>query len=317
MQDILFIKTSSLGDVIHHMPALTEARRQRPQARIGWVVEEQYAALARLHPAVDEVIPVAMRRWRRNLLRWDTWEDIRHFVRAIRVHDYAAVIDTQGLTRTGGIAFFARGRSHGYDIRSIREPLGSFWYGMRHRVPYDLHAIERNRRLTALALGYAPEGEIDYGLDRARIAPPPEEPYGIFLHATARAPKEWAEENWIALGQRLEERRARIVLPWGSEREHARSERIAGALPRASVPPRQDIDAVTKLIAGAAFVVGVDTGLLHLAVALEVPTVAIFAGSEPGLTGPVGRGPIAVLGGKAHPPGVEAVAEAMWRIIPG
>ena len=59
MSDILFIKTSSLGDVIHHMPAVSDARRNRPQARIGWVVEEAFAPLVALHRAVDSVIPVA------------------------------------------------------------------------------------------------------------------------------------------------------------------------------------------------------------------------------------------------------------------
>ena len=129
----------------------------------------------------------------------------------------------------------------------------------------------------------------------------------MLLHATARPEKQWPEANWIALGKALAGRASTLVLPWGTDAERARSERIAAALPRARVPERAPLDAVAQLIAGAQFVVGVDTGLLHLAAALGVPLVAIFAGSKPGLTGPVGRGPIAVLGADGAPPSVAAV----------
>ena len=170
MADILFIKTSSLGDVIHHMPALVEARRRLPDARFAWVVEEAFAPLVRLHPAVDEVIPVASRRWRHALLSAATWREVRAFRRLVRSRAYDAVIDTQGLLRTAVIARLARGRRHGYDSASIREPLAARFYDVRHRVSRDLHAIDRNRILTGLALGYSPEGAIDFGLDRAALA---------------------------------------------------------------------------------------------------------------------------------------------------
>src|SRR5579862_3408474 len=124
--EILFIKTSSLGDVVHHMPAVTDARRYLPQARLSWVVEEAYAPLARLHRGVDEVIPVASRRWRVRLRRpsaWrETWREIAGFRGAIRERPYDTVIDSQGLLRTGVIARMARGIRHGYDAASIREP---------------------------------------------------------------------------------------------------------------------------------------------------------------------------------------------------
>jgi len=200
MANVLFIKTSSLGDVIHHMPAIVEARRRRPGARFAWVVEEAFAPLVRLHPAVDEVVPVASRRWRHALLRAATWREVRAFRRVIRSRVYDEVIDTQGLLRTAVISQLARGCRHGYDAASIREPLAARFYDVRHSVSRDLHAIERNRTLTGLALGYAPEGAIDFGLDRDRLASAAGEPFGILLHATARETKQWPEERWIALG---------------------------------------------------------------------------------------------------------------------
>lgn len=314
MKDILFIKTSSLGDVIHHMPAVTDARRARPDLHLSWVVEEAFAPLARLHPGIDEVIPVASRRWRKALSSPATWGEMRTTFAALRKKNYDRIVDTQGLVRTGLIARIARGERHGYDRASIREPLASMFYDVRHAVSRDLHAVERNRRLTALALGYDLHGPVDYGLLRDRFVAPAE-PYVVCLHATAQARKEWPEENWIALGRALGDNGLGIVLPWGTERERLRSERIAAALPTARVPERMPLDRVAALIAGARGVVGVDTGLLHLAAALSVPLVAIFAGSQPKLTGPVGSGPMTVLGTDGAPPGVDEVKTAVSTLL--
>jgi lipopolysaccharide heptosyltransferase I len=315
--DILFIKTSSLGDVIHHMPAVTEARKAlsvaRPQARLSWLVEEAFAPLVRLHPAVDEVVPVAWRRWRKSLASPATLGEMAGSLGAIRARRYDEIVDSQGLMRSAVIARLAHGRRHGYDRASIREPLAAMFYDVRHSVSRNLHAVTRNRMLSGLALGYTPQGAPDYGLDRARFVTPGER-YAVLLHATARASKEWPEENWIALGQALAGRGLDLVLPWGNEAERARSERIAAALPRARVPQRAPLDEVARLIAGAQFVVGVDTGLLHLAAAFGVPLVAIFAGSRPGLTGPAGSGPIAVLGAEGAPPSVDAVSGAVEKV---
>jgi heptosyltransferase-1 len=314
MADILFIKTSSLGDVIHHMPALTEARKARPETRFTWLVEEAFAPLVRLHPAVGDVIPVAWRRWRQSLYAPSTLAEIAGSLRTIRTHRYDLIVDSQGLLRSGVTAHIAHGRRHGYDASSIREPLAAMFYDVRHSVSRDLHAVERNRLLSGLSLGYQPQGAPDFGLDRTSLHAPGER-YAVLLHATARTDKQWPETNWIALGKALAGQGIDLVLPWGTPAERARSERIAAALPHARVPDRAPLDAVARLIAGAQFVVGVDTGLLHLAAALSVPLVAIFAGSKPNLTGPVGSGRIKVLGAEGEPPSVEAVADAIGDIV--
>jgi heptosyltransferase-1 len=314
MRDVLFIKTSSMGDTIHHMPALMDAKRHLPDARFSWVVEEAFAPLVRLNPAVDDVIPVATRRWRKGLLRPAAWQEMRTFAQALRARHYDVVVDTQGLIRSALIAKTARGLRHGYDAHSIREPLASRLYDVRHAVSRDQHAIARNRALTALALGYDVDGDVDYGLDRTRFARAVAKPYVVMLHATAQMRKAWPQDNWIALGRVLTARGFDIVLPWGADDERARSEAIAAQVPGAQVPGRQPLDGVAGLLAGAAGVIGVDTGLLHLAAALRVPLVGIFVASEPGLTGPVGSGRIAVLGGKTATPSVADVAAAFERV---
>ncbi|HET7190284.1 MAG TPA: lipopolysaccharide heptosyltransferase I [Pseudolabrys sp.] len=312
MARILFIKTSSLGDVIHHMPALVDARKARGDAIFAWLVEEAFAPLVRLHPAVGEVIPVAWRRWRKSLYAPKTMQEIAASLRAVRSRNYDDIVDTQGLLRSAMLARTAHGRRHGYDSASIREPLASIFYDVRYRVGRNLHAVERNRILSGLALGYAPQGAPDYGLDRAKFTGAGTR-YAVLLHATARAEKLWAETNWIAFGKALG-RGLELYLPWGTEIERSRSERISAEVAGARVIERMPLDQVAKLIAGAQYVVGIDTGLLHLAAALGVPLVAIFTGSQPSLTGPVGNGPIAILGSNGMAPSVDAVIDAVAEV---
>jgi heptosyltransferase-1 len=314
MIEILFIKTSSLGDVIHHMPAVTESRAHFPQARISWLVEEAYAPLAALHPAVDQVIPVAWRRWRKELLARKMWRELGAWRRRIGAGPFDAVVDTQGLIRTALMSRFAHGARHGYDRGSIREPLASRFYDVRHQVSRQLHAVERNRRLAGLALGYQPDGAADYGLDRSALRPGGER-YALLLHGTARPEKEWPVANWIALGNMIAKRGVSAIVPWGNDAERARASQIAEAVPKVRVADRQSIEGMARLVAGAEFIVGGDTGLVHLAAAFGVPLVAIFSGTDPALTRPIGSGPMEVVGTKGTTPSVEAVAGALNEIL--
>jgi heptosyltransferase-1 len=313
MTGILFIKTSSLGDVVHQMPAVTDAARNQPGRRMAWVVEEAFAPLARLHPAIADVIPVATRRWRKQLARRSTWREIGDFATTLREGEFDQVIDTQGLIRTALMARVAVGERHGYDADSIREPFAAKFYDINHTVSRALHAVTRNRTLTALSLGYQLNGEVDYGLQR----PPQSEQarYAVLLHGTSRAAKEWSEPYWIAVGDWLQRHGVEVVLPWGSEDERLRSERLCNAIANSRVLPRQSLDRTAQVIGNAAIVVGVDTGLLHLAAAYRVPLVAVFLATEPGLTGPVGAGPMTVIGGKGAQPTAQQAIEAAEDLL--
>jgi len=316
MSDILFIKTSSLGDVIHHMPAVTDARRHRGDARIGWVVEEAFAPLVRLHGAVESVIPVASRRWRRMPLSRQTWREAAAVARAMRAQPHDIVIDAQGLLRSAVITRLARGRRHGYDRASVRERAAAWFYDEHHGVERGLHAITRNRLLTGRALGYLPDDALDFGLDRAALMDGEARRDVVVLHATARPEKEWPADNWIALARSLAVHGYTLVLPWGNEAERRRSLEIAAAVPNASVPDLQPLDRVARTIARAAFVVGVDTGLLHVAAALGVPLAAVFVGTQPEQHGPRGAGRIEIIGTFGAMPSVDDVRAAVERIAP-
>jgi heptosyltransferase-1 len=264
---------------------------------------------------VDEVIPVAWRRWRHSLYAPSTLAEIAASTRAIRARRYDEIIDTQGLVRSAAIGRLARGRRHGFDNVSIREPLASSLYDVRHRIGRDVHVIERNRRLTGEALGYAPQGGAKYGLDRTKFAAQNGRDV-VLVHGTARLSKQWAIENWIALGLTLERDGFDPILLSGTPEETARSQRIATALSRARVHPPQPLLEIGQLIAGAALVVGVDTGFMHMAAALGVPLVAIFTDTDAVQAAPVGAGPIGVVGNCGNPPSVAAVSSALESILP-
>ena len=315
MNTILLVKTSSLGDVIHNLPVVSDIHAAVPGSRIDWVVEESYAAVARLHPAVRAVLPVALRRWKGSLLAGATRREIGDFLRLLRAQAYDAVIDTQGLVKSALIAWGARGRAYGLDWKSAREPLALF-YAQTFEVPWTLHAVERNRALAARALGYPVPAAVDYGI---RAAPPQfawlgSGAYVVLLHATSWNRKLWPEARWIELGGMLASRGRRCVLPWHSAAELSRSERLATRIPGAIVPPGLALDETAGLIAGAAAVAGVDTGLTHLAAAIGIPTVGIYLATDPQATGLYGGARALNLGGVDHPPSSPEVAGALEKL---
>jgi heptosyltransferase-1 len=283
---------------------VSDAARSLPAAEIHWVVEEPFADVARMHRAVQRVFPVALRRWRRAPWRPSVWSEIGRFRAALGAQPYDAVIDSQGLLKSALICAAASGPNHGLDRASAREPLAALFYDHRHAVPKGLHAVERNRLLTAAALGYVPPEGVDYGLGKALA----QENYIVFLTMTSRADKLWPEARWIELGNALA---TKVVLPWGSEVERERAERIARQIVHATVPSRMEIPAIGNLFQKAKAVVGVDTGLTHLAAALGARTVGIYCGSEPRLTGLYGVANAVNLGAAGRPPSVDEVRQAL------
>ncbi|BBJ00664.1 ADP-heptose--LPS heptosyltransferase [Ferrigenium kumadai] len=311
---IVLIKTSSLGDVLHNLPVVTDIRKHLPDARIDWVVEESFAALPALHPGVGHVIPVAMRRWRKSW--WRSRSEIQAFCRKLQTRPYDLALDTQGLLKSALITRCVRAEHCGHAWGSAREPLASLFYDRTCAIAEDLHAVERNRQLAASVLGYTADGAPDYGIRTPDLVLPwlPDTPYAVLLHATSRDDKLWDEQNWITLGKRLHSSGLRAVLPWGSEKEKARSERLCAAIPSAVCAPRMNLNEAAALLGKARTVIGVDTGLSHLAAALDVPTVGIYTATDPGLTGLYAGSRAVNLGGKHAPPTVNAVIEKLANL---
>jgi len=287
---VLIIKTSSLGDVIHTLPALTDAAHAIPGIRFDWVVEEGFAEIPSWHPAVDQVIPVAIRRWRKNI--WQTIKsgEWKAFKQRVRERKYDLVIDAQGLVKSAWLTRLVKAPVAGLDRYSAREGWASRFYDRRLSVATGQHAVERVRQLFAMALAYdLPEGIGNYGLDLDRLQLPPAAPYVVFLHGTTWATKHWPEAYWRQLAERLGQRKLQVRLPWGNQAEKDRAERIAQGLNNCQVLPKLNLVGVARVLAAAKACVAVDTGLGHLAAALDVPTISLFGPTNPGLTGAYGR----------------------------
>jgi heptosyltransferase-1 len=311
---VLLLKLSSLGDVIHQLPALTDLHALRPEVVVDWAVEEAYASLVGLHPSVTRAIPVALRRLRAQPGSSGAWKSLGASLALLRRGRYDRVIDTQGLLKSAILARFARGPRYGYDRSSIREPAASLLLDVRVSVSRERHAVDRIRALFAGVFGYVPSGPADYGLGGASLAKPdwtPPAPYVVALHATSRHDKRWADTEWVRLADRLEAAGLSVVYPWGNASEREVAERLVAQSGAAVLAPRVSLIEAAGLLRHAAAVVGVDTGLAHLAAALGTPTVGIYVATKPGLTGLTGGGTLANLGAPGAPPTSAAVMEAL------
>lgn len=294
---VLVVKMSSLGDVIHTLPALSDASRAIPGISFDWVVEEAFAEIPGWHPAVDKVIPVAIRRWRKRPFRdfrGPEWRGVRE---ALRRRHYDAVIDAQGLLKSAVITWLVAAPRYGMDSQSVRERFAALAYHHRIAVPREMHAVERIRLLFARALNYPLlEEPGDYGVRESLTTGAHEglAPCLLFFHGTARAEKLWPEEHWIELIALATEQGYSVWLPWGSEPERERAQRLAGhreegQTPFVKVLPRLDLLGLATLLLQASGAVAVDTGLGHLSAALDVPTVSLYGPTRTRLIGAYGR----------------------------
>lgn len=286
--DVLLVKTSSMGDIVHTLPALTDAARALPGIRFHWVVEEAFADLAARHPAVASVLPCALRRWRKSPIR--SLKEWRAFKQRIKADQFDAVIDAQGLLKSAFITRLARGPKFGLDKASAREPLSARWLDQPLAIAKGQHAIERTRQLFAAALGYeVPSTPPDYGLaHQQQAAPLSAGSQLIFFHGTTWATKHWPETYWRELAAIAVQAGMKVLLPWGNDDEKDRADRLAEGLDGASVLPRLSLSALFDLLLTLDGFVAVDTGLAHLAAAAGLTGVALYGPTDPALTGVVG-----------------------------
>jgi heptosyltransferase I len=287
---ILIVKMSSLGDVIHLFPALTDAQRAYPNLACDWVVEGAFVDIPLLHPAVREVFPINLRQWRKH--PYQAWKngDFKRFKQLIQHKYYDLVIDAQGLLKSALIARLAHGTKAGFDKQSAREPLASLFYQQPIEISKDQHAIWRLRQLMAAALNYPLLLNLpDYGIRRfTSTTLMSSRPSLIFLHSTTWASKHYPENLWLQLVKIACDVGFQVKLPWGNPQEKARAQRLAASHKFATVMPAMNLQTLAADISTARGVIGVDTGLAHLAAALSVPSVTIYGSTNPALTGTCG-----------------------------
>ena len=291
---VLIVKLSSLGDVVHAMPAVQDIRAAHPDAVIDWVVEPAFAPLVRRVAGVHRVIECSLRRWRRGWWMPSVRAEWRAFRAALQQEQYDAIIDLQGLTKSALVARLARGTRFGLGNQtegsSYEAPAG--WL-VDHaiRVEPHIHAMDRSRALVAAVLGKPPEGPAKYGLNPKQRVFRTATPTVAFVHGTSRDDKLWPTDHWVQLGKRVIDAGWRIALPQGNEMEQTRAEMIAAGLQFekaffVDVWPSLGLDAVLDRLALTQGVIGVDSGLSHIAVALDMPHVQLYNHPTAWRTGP-------------------------------
>jgi len=306
---ILLVKLSSLGDVLHNLPIVWDLRKRLPNAEIDWIVEEAYVHL--LEPlrttdafkGIDHIIPVAFRRWRKNLFSIRTWHEFFAMRKQLQSTTYDVVLETQGLLKSALVCALAK-KSNNAVVAGLGnatehsgyEPLARMFYTQLVQVPLKCHAIDRSRWVMCSAFDWPllnrnEEPPLFYPNDFVAQLPPllleglkktaqgDPAPYVLCFHATARAAKRWPNENWVELGKALSNQGYQLVFPWGSTEEMKVSALIASQIPGAIVPRAFSIQEAYSLVAHAAITIGVDTGLTHLSAVLGKPTVEIYCDS--------------------------------------
>jgi len=286
---VLIVKLSSLGDVVHTMPVVHDIRTAFPDALIDWAVEPAFAPLVRRVSGIHSSIECALRRWRKAWWTAQVRDEWREFRDALRGERYDAVIDFQGLTKSAVVARLARGPRYG--LARATEGSSHEWparWLVDHAVDVAprIHALDRARVLAEKVLGYEVAGAPRFGLRRQVLEAT--ERTLVFVHGSSRDDKLWPEANWIEAGRRAASAGWHIALPHAGPVERERADRIAAAIgPAAEVWPAMDLDALTDRMGAAHGVIGVDSGLSHIAVALDLPHVQVYNHPTAWRTGPL------------------------------
>ena len=314
----LLVRLSSMGDLIHTLPAIEDLARMRPEVELHWLCEAGFADIARLHPFVKHVHVMKWRQWRKQLTQIETWREINGLKKSLLRNHFDDVLDSQGLLKSALFAKAANAPIHGLDSYSARERWASLFYDKTYPIPKGKSAVWRNRALFAQVFGYRMPSEQHFGLvvpeaGRLNDLPPR---YYVALHATSRDSKLWPQQHWLELLQKLHAAsNAPVYLPWGNEAEKARADSIAAALPFARVCEKMNLLQAAYLLKHAEGVAGVDTGLLHLANALDVPVVGIYTDTDPAKTGVQVSAWAQNLGNAGKIPAAETVYQVLLECI--
>ncbi len=344
---ILLVKLSSLGDILHNLPIVWDLRKRFPQSQIDWIVEEAYVDLltplqtTNTFRGIDRIIPIALRRWRKHLFSWSTWQEFFTLRKTLRAVSYDVVLETQGLIKSALVSALAK-KSNSAIVAGLGnateysgyEPIARMFYTQLVQVPVRCHAVDRSRRIMCSAFNWPifkreEEPPLFYPTkmieqlsalpitDLQKLANDSLAPYVVCFHCTARAAKRWPKECWIALGKALSNRGYQLLFPWGNQAELEISQRIASEIEGAIVPRAISIQEAYRLIAHATLIVGVDTGLTHLAASLGMPTVEIYCDSPRWKTEGYWSSKISNHGDMKKIPNVEEVLQACCNLIKG
>ena len=296
---VLIVRLSAMGDLVQTLPAITDAKRARPEITFDWVVDESFADVPRMHPGVDRVIPSSFKRYGRGWRRAFASGEVQTFLKQLREYRYDLIIDVQGEFKSALAALLARGSRAGYVGTDVHEWGAHLTYATRHRAAKGQHSLVRMRQLLASVLNYEFDSDvIDYGIDRSRLSQihiDLPRRYLIFIHSTSWTSKNWPIDHWRRVIALARDAGYKIVLPWGSDAERLKSEDLRGDDNNLIVLPPMSIAQKAAIIADAIGTIGLDTGLSHISAALGVPSVTVYGATDPALVGALGENQVHVV----------------------
>lgn len=289
---VLIIKMSSMGDIIHTLPAVTDAAEAISNIRFNWVVEEAFTEIPNWHKQIQQIIPIGLRRWRKNIYRTIQSGELKQFYTQLRAQKYDLVLDAQGSIKSAITACLSRGYRLGMDKHSVRESLAYLAYQQTISVSWQQHAINRLRQLFAEALKYPlPKTKPDYGIIKEKLIQTKielPENYLVCIPNTSCATKLWSNQAWSMLIEKITALGINVFIPWGSEDERKNAVRLSNGNPLTQVLPYLNLNEMAAILLGAKAVVAVDTGLSHLSAALAIPTIVLYGPTNPSFVGTIG-----------------------------
>lgn len=296
---ILVVKLSSLGDILHMFPAVSDLRRHFPDAHIHWLVEPAFAEVAGWHTAVDKVISVPLRGHKKTW--WKLPPLLSGLRRELRAEKYDIVLDAQGLLKSALLACLARVAVFGFAADSAREALAARLYQKTASVPDGLHIIDKNRQLVGRLFAADITAPADFGLagfrvERMQAGLPValreliKQPCIVLLHGTTWNSKYWPEASWAELIRLLAQQGWHCLLPWGNQQEYLLARRLKSvAEAQVEVLPKLSLTELMGVLLHAQGFVSVESGIGHLAAALDIPGIMLHGPTDPAYSGILGK----------------------------
>lgn len=295
---ILIIKISSMGDIIHTLPAITDASRAIPNITFDWVIEETFSEIPIWHPFVHRVIPIKFRFWKNQWHQIHAWKKYFECIKQLNAYKYDAIIDAQGLLKTSLLIVHKidRGIKHGMNFFSAKESISCWFYHNCYHISKNQHAIERIRQLFSCSLQYTlPSNLGQYNIDHnfyPKIKSNHSSPYLIFFHSTTQSQKHWPELYWHILTRYAIKLGYSVKIPFWTIHEELRVKRLKDHFDRVIILPKLTLHQIAIQIIQSKATISVDTGLSHLSAALHCPNITLYGPTDPQLIGIYGHNQI-------------------------
>ena len=289
-----------MGDLMHALPALTEAKDHIEDISFDWVVDTNFASVPSWHPSVNKTITTDHRNWRSQFFSKKSRESLQQVLNEINGTQYDLVVDMQNNLKSALVSFLSKHSVTGMDAKSVREYPAHLAYSTKITVDKDLHAIERQKKLLAEALDYSSNmNEVDYGaLLETFIKPNMNLPkkYVVLVQNASWITKQWSVEKWQKLVKHFDGKNIKMILPSGNLNELERAKEIASVSTNAEAIDLMPLNEIAYIIKNANFCICSDTGLAHLSALSGTPSITLYGPTETALIGTYGKNQIHIVG---------------------